>query len=290
MQYLEQRFRQHHVDIQRLWKRIPQGPHQFGVAQTSPADPIVFDPDMTGIASVGGPVNTGGTRHCSRGFTVHQQTRFPQRVRSTPFLRSNQVWETPSAAAGPTDGVGASCTMPPGAANRSRALISDEYDFAIPEDAEILTLDADVVWKCEQIVAGGTVIPFICEDRLGVEGDGGPMGPWFHRNGLRFGGGGYVIRQFATKAFQYQQGNGGTETYQHGFHTTFENNLDPANYYAGVSIPLTADEVNNNGFGWMLAFHGQTFGNGTFRVSIDSIAITVSYGIYHQTGCTGESF
>lgn len=291
MQYLEQRFRQHHVDIQRLWKRIPQGPHQFGVAQSSPADPIVFDPDMTGIASVGGPVNTGGTRHCSKGFTYHQQTRFPQRVRSTPFLRSNQVWETPMAAAGPTDGVGASCTMPPGAENRSRALVSDEYDFSIPIDAKILGLDADVVWKCERIVNlnAGSVIPFICEDRFGVESDANPLGPWFHRNGVRFGGTGHVIRQFATKAFQYDSG---TQTYQHGFHTQFPHNgqiEDPNQFYAGVRATLTPEDINSSGFGWMLAFHGQTFGNGTFRVSIDSIAITVTYAVYHQTGCTGES-
>lgn len=312
LQLLQQRFRQHHTDVQRLWKRIPQAPEAVGYPQSATQSPLIFDDPLSG-ASGGGVsfgANTGGTRRCSRGRYYYEQWRYAGRGRSLVGSRGNKSWESPDEISGPVDLVGTSCTYNTQLRDRSYLLIADRFDFAIPEDAKIEYLYAFGRWKMTR--AGGAYpggpspFIFIREDHLGVEDSstGYLLGPWFHRNGIKVGGvgtsglglgGGYS--QDTWYGSEPPVGTNWSHSYTGGATLGTQLNqaspdyLNPSQFYNGQGF-LTVDDVNSEGFGYSvqgkaLPFHATL--DITSRVYVDSIWILVGYSLFHQTGCTGES-
>lgn len=282
---IERRFRQHHVDVQRLWKRIPQAPQLYGAPTTASRIPVDFDPESGG-ASAGGPVNTGGTRRCSRGWYRYIQCRWATRARNVVANGGNVSWDAPSEAEGEPDGTAAAATL--GVNKRTQFLVFDRFGFTIPPDA---TFDKAVAHCTLKVTKNGEKdvhVPVVMCNQYGTPYSGAQgeyrFGPWFHRGGIRFAGS--------------NSGWGSTVTSSEpGFwERTYFAAHDPPNTpnLMAEQDPLTIAEINSPSFGAIAQFEylGATFGTGTVPTSatihVDALRICIEYLVYHETGCSGE--
>jgi hypothetical protein len=318
LELVQQRLRQHHVDVQRLWKRIPQGPDHYGRSQSSLQVPIEFDEPGTGAGDGGGSIgfpNTRGTRRCSQGLYYYEQSRYAGRGRSLPFLRSTKPWETPNAVAGPYNSIGATCAIKMNV-DRSQLLLADQFGFQIPDDATIYGIVCRSRWKTEWLNHDGYTgtnfiadnpahVRIITENELGLEDQQGFIfGPWFHLGGVKIGGYGGVSggalfpAPIGGNQFSYlDKWRGDPEVYPNespdflgsGFYFSIGLPGYGGNnqyLYPGMEFP-TPSVVNSSLFGVSLALSGFNVFAGTnqlMRISLDGFRITLSYFVYHQTG------
>lgn len=123
MNRLSKRFRQHHVDIQRLWKLcapLGQGVPQGGGAVFVPP----FDePPSGGTAQTGTP--------CKNRYCV---SRYANDAYQTAGTAPSVAWTVLNRAEGPPDNSGAQVSLPTGLDN-SHVMGLENYNFTIPIDA-----------------------------------------------------------------------------------------------------------------------------------------------------------
>lgn len=139
MRAIEAELRWQHVDIQRLWKRAP-GLGEFaylgGAFPATEIEPPFDEPPSGGTAQTGTP--------CKQRYCV---SRYAGEVTQIVGDGGVSQWSNLSKASGPPDGVGASVAL---AGQRSYYLLSDSFEFTIPDDAKILEVRLHVTCRASE--------------------------------------------------------------------------------------------------------------------------------------------
>lgn len=138
---LYKRFRQHHVDIQRLWKLC--APLGDGVPQGGGP---VFEPPFD-VPPSGGTALTGTP--CKQRYCVSRYAGSVYEVSQPPKIN----WTSETDAEGAPDGSGAIVSL--GNFFPSNPLLSEDYSFSIPGDALLVSVRAYATCRLSEV--GGLV-------------------------------------------------------------------------------------------------------------------------------------